>query len=305
MEYYWPVAVVCKFMDIVITYVNGLDPLWQKDYEQHTNTPILEKRFRDWGTLRYLLRGIEVNMPFIRRVHLVVARDSQVPEWVNRKEVNIVLHKDIIPEEYLPTFNCNPIEMHLHRIKDLDEEYLYFNDDLYPMAKCEPTDFFRGGKGVLGFSHHFIVSGMYKHICKNSDSAARKALGMKSSWWFIRPQHTCTPMLRSECEKVYGVLKEDILATLTRTREGNNLNQYLFLDYLYYKGLIIREKISNKHISVGITSISKIKSAILNPSANLLCINDVHLSEKRYEEMRKAVLDAFEEKFPQKSKFEN
>ncbi len=292
-------------MDIVITYVNGLDPLWQKDYEQHTNIPILEKRFRDWGTLRYLLRGIEVNMPFIRRVHLVVARDSQVPEWVNRQEVNIVLHKDIIPEEYLPTFNCNPIEMHLHRIKDLDEEYLYFNDDLYPMAKCEPTDFFRQGKGVLGFSHHLIVAGMYKQICKNSDSAARKALGISSSCWFIRPQHTCTPMFRSECEKVYGILKEDILATLTRTREGNNLNQYLFLDYLYYKGRIIREKISNKHISVGITSISKIKSAILNPSANLLCINDVHLSEKRYEDMRKAVLDAFEEKFPQKSKFEN
>ena len=52
-------------MDIVITYVNGLDPLWQQDYQQHTNIPILEKRFRDWGTLQYLFRGIEINMPFI------------------------------------------------------------------------------------------------------------------------------------------------------------------------------------------------------------------------------------------------
>ena len=45
-------------MDIVITYVNGLDPVWQQDYERYTNIPILEKRFRDWGTLRYLFRGI-------------------------------------------------------------------------------------------------------------------------------------------------------------------------------------------------------------------------------------------------------
>ena len=67
-------------MDVVITYVDGLDPLWQRDYEECTNIPILEKRFRDWGTLRYLMRGIAVNMPFIRKVHLVVARDSQVPE---------------------------------------------------------------------------------------------------------------------------------------------------------------------------------------------------------------------------------
>ena len=84
-------------MDIVITYVNGLDPVWQKEYEKHTNTPILEKRFRDWGTLKYLFRGIERNMPFIRKVHLVVSGDSQVPEWINRNEVNVVLHKDIIP----------------------------------------------------------------------------------------------------------------------------------------------------------------------------------------------------------------
>ena len=111
-------------MDIVITYVNGLDPIWQSDYEKHTNQPVLVKRFRDWGTLRYLFRGIAENMSFIRKVHLVVSHESQVPEWINRDEVHIVLHKDIIPAEYLPTFNCNPIEMHLHCIEDLDERSL-------------------------------------------------------------------------------------------------------------------------------------------------------------------------------------
>ena len=111
-------------MDIVITYVNSLDPEWQKDYEKHTNTPILEKRFRDWGTLKYLFRGIAKNMPFIRKVFLVVSNDSQVPLWIDRNKVEIVLHKDIIPAEYLPTFNSNTIEMHLHRIKELDEQFL-------------------------------------------------------------------------------------------------------------------------------------------------------------------------------------
>ena len=78
-------------VDIVITYVDGLDPVWQRDYEKYTNRPVLEKRFRDWGTLRYLFRGIAENMPFIRKVHLVVSHESQVPEWINREEVNVVL----------------------------------------------------------------------------------------------------------------------------------------------------------------------------------------------------------------------
>ena len=292
-------------MDIVITYVNGLDPKWQREYEQYTNVKILEKRFRDWGTLHYLFRGIEVNMPFIRKVHLVVSQESQVPEWVNREQVNVVLHKDIIPEEFLPTFNSTPIEMHLHRIKDLDEEYMYFNDDIFPLIECKPTDFFRDGKGVLGMSRHFFVSDMFKTICRNSDNMARLALGLPSSWLFLRPQHICTPMLKSECEALYAKLEPQIRASITRVRSSQNLSQYLFLDYMYLKGKIINERLSKKHFSVGITSSSKLQKFIENPTRKLVCINDVKLSEKRYEKLRKTMLDAFEAKFPKKSKFEN
>ena len=293
-----------KVMDIVITYVDGNDPVWKADYEKHTNVPVMEKRFRDWGTLKYLLRGIEVNMPFIRNVYLVVSHTSQVPEWADQENLKIVLHKDIIPNEYLPTFNCNPIEMHLHRIEGLDNEYLYFNDDLYPLAPCRPEDFFRDGKGVLKFSKHYFVSGMYKHICKNSDTYARKALGMPASCSFIRPQHTCTAMLKKECEELYAKLEPVILKSLTRTRTQDNLNQYLFLDYQLFKGLMINEKISNKHFSVALTTPSKLYDYILNPDRNLLCVNDVRLSEKKYEALRTAMISAFEQKFPVKSRFE-
>lgn len=291
-------------MDIVITYVDGNDPVWKKDYEKYTSVPVMEKRFRDWGTLKYLLRGIEVNMPFIRNVYLVVSHPSQVPTWVNSEQLKIVLHKDIIPAEYLPTFNCNPIEMHLHRIEGLDEEYLYFNDDLYPLAECRPEDFFREGKGVLGFTKHFWVSGMYKQICRNSDRFARKALAMPASPVFVRPQHTCTPMFRSECERLYSMLETDILGSLTRTRTKDNLNQYLFLDYQFYKGRIINEKISNKHYSVALASPQRLSAFIMNPTRKLLCVNDVHLAEERYMALRTAMIDAFEKKFPVRSRFE-
>ena len=145
---------------------------------------------------------------------------------------------------------------------------------------------------------------MYKKICRNSDRHARKALGMSSSFRFIRPQHTCTSMFRSECESLYEILKDDILASLTRTRTENNLNQYLFLDYQYYKGRMTNEKISNKHFSVSIASPEKLKAFLQSPTKNLVCINDVHLSEKRYESLRGAILEAFESVFPVKSKYE-
>lgn len=291
-------------MDIVITYVNGLDPEWQKEYAAHTNVKMLEKRFRDWGTLRYLFRGIEKNMPFVRKVHLVVARESQVPEWVNRNEVNVVFHHDIIPAEYLPCFNSNLIEMHLHRIKELDEEYLYFNDDIFPVAKCESTDFFRDGKGVIGFSSHLFVMNTFKQICHRSDRMARLALGIRPTLGFLRPQHTCAPMLKSECEKLYKTIEPQIKASLTRVRSKENITQYLFTNYLYLQGKIVNERQSKKHFSAAVTFGCQLRNFIKNPTRKLVCINDVKLSQKRYLEMRRMVLSAFEERFPVKSRFE-
>ena len=291
-------------MDVVITYVDGLDPLWQKDYEEHTNIPILEKRFRDWGTLRYLMRGVAVNMPFIRKVHLVVARDSQVPKWVNRNEVNVVLHKDIIPEKFLPTFNCNPIELHLHRIKDLDEQYVYFNDDVFPLKKCEPTDFFVDGKGQLGMSRHLLSIDMFKKICRNSDVMARRALGMNPSLFFLRPQHVCTPMIKSECEALYESVKDELHASITMTRTAKNVSQYVFLNYMYLNGTLQNNRLSKRHFSLGITSTEKLRKFIINPTKTFTCINDVQLSHERFEELRKVLIDAFETLLPNKSKYE-
>jgi hypothetical protein len=291
-------------MDVVITYVNGLDPLWQKDYMEYTNTPILEKRFRDWGTLRYLMRGIAVNMPFVRKVHLIVARDSQVPEWVNRDEVNVVLHKDIIPHQFLPTFNCNPIELHMHNIKDLDEYYVYFNDDVFPLMKCEPTDFFVDGKGLLGMSRHLLSPNMFKKICRNSDVVARRALGMKSSLFFIRPQHVCTPMIKSECEEFYRSVEGEILESITRTRTEKNISQYAFLNYMYFKGRLINRSLSKRHFSVGITSVKKLREFITHPTRKFTCINDVQLNQERFEELRSVLIESFETLMPNKSKYE-
>ena len=291
-------------MDIVITYVNGLDPEWQKDYEKHTNTPILEKRFRDWGTLKYLMRGIEKNMPFIRKVHLVVARESQVPEWVNRNEVNIVLHKDIIPAKHLPTFNCNPIEMHLHRIEGLAEEYIYFNDDIFPLKPCKATDFFVDGRATLGMSRHLFALNMFKKICRNSNRIARKAIGLKPSVCFLRPQHICTPMLKNQCEELYQKVEAEIISSLTKTRSSNNLNQYMFLDYMYLRGMLINKRMSKKHFSLGVASEDKIRKYIQNPKHSLVCINDVQMSEESYNEIRRTLLNTFEQVLPEKSKFE-
>lgn len=291
-------------MDIVITYVDGNDPVWQRDYEKYTDVPVMQKRFRDWGTLRYLLRGVETNMPFIRNVYLVVSHSSQVPEWVDTENLKIVLHKDIIPAEHIPTFNSTVIEMFLHKIDGLDEEYLYFNDDIFPVQPCRQEDFFRGGKAVTGMSSHFFVTGMYKKHVRRADKLAREALGMQPSLKYMRPQHACIPVLRSESERIHSLQHDAIINSLTRVRSDQNINMTLFLSYMYHQNLVISERLSCRHVSLAAATPSRVENYILKPERKLLCINDVKLTEVKYQTFRDTILNAFENRFPVKSKFE-
>ena len=294
-----------EIMDAVITYVNGLDPVWQEEYSSAVGGEVLAKRYRDWGTLKYLFRGIEKHIPSIENVFLLVSGESQVPDWVDRSAVRVVLHKDIIPDRFLPTFNSTTIEMFMHRIPGLGERFLYFNDDMFPVMDCLEEDFFKDGKAVIGFARHLFAGGKYKKRVRNSDHQARKALGMKPGMFFVRPQHTCSPMLRSESAKVYDFSEETIFKVVSRLRTTENFNQYLFLDYLYYQGLTVRGKISNKHLSPAVYSAEKIASNILSPKTKLICINDVHMSDEDYVRYRDLILEAFDVHFPAPSRFES
>ena len=292
-------------MDAVITYVNGLDPLWQKDFEKYAGRRDFEKRFRDWGTLPYLLRGIETCMPFIKNVFLVVARESQVPEWVDGSNLHVVLHKDIVPERFLPLFNSASIEMFLHRIEGLDEEFVYFNDDFFPLMDCNPEDFFVEGKACGRMAKHLFTFGnLYRRQTRNSDRLSRKAAGKGCSAFFVRPQHTCAPMLRSLCQELYERCEEQILSSVSPLREKFNFNQYIYTDYAFFKDAFCNRKISNKHLSLAVSSASKVSSFIDNPDSRIACINDVQMSEDNFISCRDSVLKAFQKRFPEKSRFE-
>ena len=72
---------------------------------------------------------------------------GHVPGWLNLEapKLHFVKHADFIPVEYLPTFNCNPIEMNIHRIKGLSDHFIYFNDDTFLIDHVAEERFFRDG----------------------------------------------------------------------------------------------------------------------------------------------------------------
>ena len=292
-------------MDIVITYVDGVDPEWQADYANCIGTIANAKRYRDWGTLPYLLRGIEECMPFIENVFLVVARESQIPKWINQDVVHVVLHRDFIPAQFLPTFNSTAIEMFMHRIEGLAEEFIYFNDDFFPLMPCLPTDFFRNGQTAVSMGYHLCTfNNLFRIQTKRSDRLARQAAGEKAMFFYIRPQHTCAPMLKSVCTELYERCNAAILSSVTSLRTRRNYNQYIFTDYAYFTGRTFKQRISNQHISLSIATTKSLMKSIVSPTRKLACINDVNMSEEKFLRFQACLHNAFQIRFPHKSHFE-
>ena len=290
-------------MDAVITFVDGNRPQWRKQYAKAVGGVPSFTRFRDWGTLRYLFRGLARNAPFIRNVYLAVSDEDQVPGWVNRKTVRVVTHPDFIPEKFLPTFSSNVIEMLLHNIPGLSEEFLYFNDDVFLLSPCSPEDFFVDGKPRLSPRIRTGRTTMFHEMIYNSTQTARAILGLPKTEEFISQRHTVAPMTRRSFEYAYEIAGRQIFASFTRTRQARNFNDYLFMDLNYFAGKYHPALIDFKYFGLDAQNADAICDHIESSPVKTLCINDGCAPED-FEAVKARILAAFASRFPNKSKYE-
>ena len=274
-------------IDAVITYVNGADPKWQEQYAAVAGKEP-SRRYRDWGMLEWQVNSIRRYLPFIDKIFLVVALPSQVPAGLEGK-VEVVLHEDFIPGQYLPTFNCNTIEMFLYRIGEMSDKYLYINDDCIPVAPGTEDEFFVGDKICRGFARHIFSPNMFKKIVRNTDMVARKAAGLAPSPVFIRPQHSPSPQVKSIGEELMDKVGEELLTSLTPFRRENNVCNYVLPDYMYHTGNVKLQRLSCKHFSMGAKTPSQLDAFLQAPDRKWICINDVDMTPAREEEFRKVI----------------
>lgn len=135
-------------IDFVITWVDGNDPDWKAEknkFSEGNLTDAAELRYRDWDNLRYWFRGVEKFAPWVHKIYFITW--GHYPEWLNveNKKLKIIKHGDFIPKEYLPTFSSPTIDMNFHRINELSEHFVYFNDDMFLLSSVNPEDFFVQG----------------------------------------------------------------------------------------------------------------------------------------------------------------
>lgn len=304
-------------VDFVFPFVDCSDIVWQKAYKETRNklnlpTKIKQERFRKWDNLKYVFRGIDRNMPWIRKIHMIVSNPEQVPQWVNQDTTHIVLHKDIIPEEFLPTFNSSTIECFINKIPDLSDNFIYGNDDTFIINKSDKSDWFEDGVPKIKMKSDSRLDTMFKRMEYREQKVLADYFGIKllnPEQFIFKPEHTISPFNKKELDKILDIFGDLLYNSCTEFRKEKNINQYFYTYYMYFNGsfkLSNREYIYRTAFSNNIKNKAEIiKKDILSKNAVTFCLNDNNkLSEKDFEYLKQEVNSIFELRFPEKSKYE-
>lgn len=327
-------------IDFVIPWVDGNDPKWQEKFNTFnkkldSTLDARSRRFRDMGLLKYWFRCVEKFAPWVNKVYFVT--DNQVPEWLDTDNPKLVLinHEDYIPKEYLPTFSANTIELNLHRIPELSEHFVYFNDDMFVINKVSEGDFFKNGlpcdSAVMDYcatdndppflmpvantavlNRHFTKKDVFKHFAK--------AFSLKNGIWNVKNIqlllgkflpgfaifHLPTSFLKSSFEVVWDKEKTVLDRTCrNRIRSISDVNQWLIKNWQICEGKYSPRRASDgKFFDINNRDLlDKATNAIKMQKYKLVCVND-NIDDAEYDSYMTELVCAFEKIVPDKCSFE-
>lgn len=308
-------------IDLVYLWVNGNDPEWQAKRNAVIGKTVehsavnCDGRYADHDELRYSLRSVEKYAPWIRKIFIVT--DNQIPSWLDTSnpKIQIVDHREIMPEVCLPCFNSNVIEHFLCEIPGLSEHFIYANDDMYINRPVSPSTFFTpDGLPVIRQSRrpfrklmlmlkekvlHKPISN-YNRTIHQTTELVEKRFG---HYFSGKAHHNMDSYLKSGCRLVRDLFKEEIEATFpNHVRKPNDIQRSIYhsvalaehqghLRYVTQRESL-RIHIQNKR------HYEKLRK--YNPI--FFCMND---SEYAHDDDREYAKSFLAQRFPDKSMFEN
>jgi hypothetical protein len=274
-----------KTIDLVIPMVFPQDREWEKIYNRyHGSQATTNVRFRSWNTEELLIKCCTKYMPWLRRIYILLAGESQVQPWMSSHDVHIVFHRDFIPAEYLPCFSSPCIEMFLHRIPELSETFIYANDDMFPLSPLKPEVFFRkNGTDVVDelipcqaiTEEPFPASpNSFHKACQNGLNMIAKPFGKQYTTTWMKTGHSFAPYLKSVCEEVWRRHGSEITKHLSPiSRKANSYNQYLYAYYQHHAGIAVNHAPREQYIGPDVPT-SQLAEIIRDPEAGIVCLND-------------------------------
>lgn len=327
-------------IDFVIPWVDGGDPQWLEEKERYEFADCKDMdsndyRYRDWENLQYWFRGVEKYAPWVNRVFFITY--GHVPAWLNlnNPKLKIIKHTDYIPEKFLPTFSANPIELNIHRIPDLQEKFVFFNDDTFILNPLNPDDFFVDDKpcdsAILNvhcydFEEMYILTPFIDIGVINRHFNIKDVLRENRKGWFSHKygKYLLRNLVLMNCPRFPGILQKHLPNAFLKEnfntlwnlegplleetckhkfRHVLDVNQWLIKEWQIVSGNFYPSKV-NRGDSMYAKDFARVCKYIQMSKKKFICINDNNLKKDTFIKAKEEINQTLQNKLPNKSSFE-
>lgn len=329
-------------IDIVLPWVNEKDPKWQDEKNTYAKKDDFEAsniRFQCWDNLYLWFRAIERCMPWVNKIFLITC--GQIPDFLDLKNerLGLVMHDEYIPEEYLPTFNSNTIEMNMHRIRNLSENFILFSDDVFPLLPIEEGYYFQDDKvcdeaveniitttsfGAVSHNTRYAqVNNMFiinKHFRKRAVQAAHPEQWFNEEYeehlertkaceyWYDFPgfydPHMANAMKKSTPAHLWEIEQETLdKGSRNRFRSYTDVTQYLIRYWQICSGDFVPRKTRGKVFFPTIDTYEAVIRAIDERAYPMISFNE-NCTPEEFLIMKERINAALLRRFPNKCSFE-
>lgn len=272
--------------------------------------------------LRWCLRSLAWCLPWLRRIHVVVA-DYQYPQHFLAREVakgwpeiRVVHHGEFIPSKAVPSFNSQAIEACLHLVPGLADRFIYLNDDFAVGRPLPPSFFFdpESGQALVHLDRSYVparrkTSSMSMHArawCNNS-RLLDACFGPPQDGPRRYPSHVAVPMLRESFGAAWALpalLKPLARTVMSRFRRGTNVYLVGFLVYFNLLTGVADWRDGTRacffHDCEPGDDVAALGKHLLDAQPPLLCVNDAGFGPRE----KRLLARAMREMFPLRSPWE-
>jgi hypothetical protein len=310
-------------LDVVYTWVDGTWPGYAELTNEYAEVPLdlNPNRFRDnIDILRYSLRSLERYAPWLGRLFLVTMR-PQLPAWLDTKapELHVVHHDEIFEPEYLPSFNSLAIVSHLHRIPDVSDRFLYFEDDTLLGRPTSVADFIDAQGRARFWETLTTEDNAWRHddpklsLWASVLARSNHLLNERQGWRWHGSFHSA-PTLIDKAR--FGAMIEEYADAFHQTRaspfrtRGNAAAEHMFPYYLRHLGqgvFVPKSEVYGAAAYAGLDNsllMTRIRLARLRlQSPKFYCLNDNYGDSPDPKSVARA-RHFLEKRYPEPSRFE-
>jgi hypothetical protein len=273
-----------------------------------------EARCLSSDMLRYSLRSVHSNAPWVRNIYVVT--DDQAPDWLDgsRSNLRVVNHKEIFSEPgMLPVSNPHAVESQLHHIDGLAEHFLYVNDDMFIGRPLIPQAFFLAN----GLSR-FLLSSRQVPLgpvtpgdspvdaaCKNNRRLLERKFGVTVTRASARAPH---PLRRSVLSEIEAEFPQEYGATTaSRIPDPQDLSPAsgLYHHYAYQSGRAVSGSVRYGYIHLAVSDLgARLNRLLARRDWDAFCLDDARSTEEGLAFQRVLLLPFLKTYFPVASPFE-